>query len=141
MWAGYCFLAVPALPIALVGVAVSYVASLMPDWINPGSPDIDMPGWEGHRGLSHWLIVPIILSFWWVPDSLWHLRYALGLAWASHILLDTLNNKPFMAFWPIPRRIGLNVVKYNGPVDRALSRILLALAGLLGVLYLLELIT
>jgi len=114
-----------------VGLAVSGLASLAPDWIQiniPGANQV-VKGATGHRGLSHWGITAGLV---WMIVSLAgqdHLAAFATAGWLSHILLDTVSGGT-PAFWPVARRVTLARIKTGSTLDTLTGAGLLVLCVL-----------
>jgi membrane-bound metal-dependent hydrolase YbcI (DUF457 family) len=107
-------------PVQIVACAgVAGVAALIPDWVQINAPGVSksIKGITGHRGISHWVWIPLILSYLArsalnAPD--W-LLIAFLCGWLSHIILDAFSNG-VPAFWPW--RLRLATIKTGGRTDK-----------------------
>lgn len=106
-------------PVQIVACAgVAGVAALIPDWLQINAPGVSksIKGVTGHRGISHWIWTPLVLSYLArsaldAPD--W-LLIAFLCGWLSHIILDAFSNG-VPAFWPW--RLRLAKIKTGGRTD------------------------
>ena len=113
--------------------AIGGLAGLAPDWLQinlPGASE-QLKGTWVHRGFSHWLWTPLILSYlaqmFYKPPS--SLVAAFLAGWVSHILLDALAGG-VPAVWPFGRWTWGHV-KTGGQIDRLTGGAALVLSGLL----------
>jgi membrane-bound metal-dependent hydrolase YbcI (DUF457 family) len=66
------------------------LGSLVPDW--------DLKFNIPHRSITHWLIWPILILYFW--PGLWYgLAFGVGLGWLFHILADMLTVNG-IRLWP-----------------------------------------
>lgn len=107
-------------PLALAAV-VGGVAGLAPDWLQINVPGASkqIKGAFGHRGFSHWIWTPLLISWLVISTSAPNLQngliFAFLAAWGSHILLDVFaDGAP--VFWPFGR-LTLGHVKTGGKLD------------------------
>lgn len=111
-------------PIRLgLSVVIGGLAGLAPDWLQINVPGASkqIKGMFGHRGFSHWLWTPLLISWLVVSTSALNPQNGLILAflaaWGSHILLDAFaDGAP--VFWPFGR-LTLGHVKTGGKLDKA----------------------
>src|SRR3972149_2625903 len=84
----------------LIGAAIGAGAALVPDWFNIAFPGINLAGFAGHRGVSHWLLTAIGLTYLIagrVP-GLW--QYFLA-GYCSHLLFDMLTERGVPVLGPL----------------------------------------
>jgi inner membrane protein len=113
------------------GIAISYCAGLLPDWIAISFPFVRLP-LEGHRGFSHTLLFVVLTSWiiWQYSAVPWlTLFWFAGLL--SHLLLDVVTVEGVPLFWPIiPHRVSLGWTT-NGHRFEFVARIVLAIGSAL----------
>jgi len=109
-------------PAGLVtGTLTGAISGLVPDWLQVNVPGVkQIKGMFGHRGFSHWIWTPLIISLLIISSSASMPSRmpvaAFFCAWASHIALDAFaDGAP--AFWPFGR-LTLAHIKTGGKVDR-----------------------
>ena len=106
----------------LAGAVIGAGAALIPDWFNIAFPGINLAGFEGHRGVSHWLLTAIGLAYLFagrVP-GLW--QYFLA-GYCSHLLFDMLTERGIPLLGPLPHQIRLAPFRNGGRVDHLLGAI------------------
>jgi membrane-bound metal-dependent hydrolase YbcI (DUF457 family) len=64
-------------------------------------PDFDMRLHLPHRGITHWLIWPALLWYFFPLASI----HGLALGWFFHILADCLTVSGLRPLWPLPFHI------------------------------------
>ena len=108
-------------PNLALAAIVGGVAGLAPDWLQINVPGASrqLKGTFGHRGFSHWLWTPLLISWLVISTSSLNLQNSLILAflaaWGSHILLDAFaDGAP--VFWPFGC-LTLGHVKTGGKLD------------------------
>lgn len=118
-------------------VAVGGLSGLIPDWIQvnlPGASD-QLKGTFGHRGFSHWVWTPLVISLLLVsrssPNAPDGLIFAFAAGWLSHILLDALAGG-VPAFWPFGR-LTLGHVKTGGKIDKFTGGAALVSVAVIGI--------
>jgi membrane-bound metal-dependent hydrolase YbcI (DUF457 family) len=115
---------------AIVGIAVSSVAALAPDWINVAAPGLRIRGATGHRGFTHWLLTAAITT-----ACVWMFNPYLAIFWLmgywSHILLDTLTERGAPVLWPLPWQISLLPVHEGGLFDKWLGAALFVVVAVM----------
>ena len=129
----------PAAALA-VGLVVSSLASLVPDWVNVAIPGIRVKGSLGHRGFTHWGLTALATSLLvWSVAKGWRLPFVGALPWwlywcvgyVSHLLLDCLTERGAPILWPISAEVSLLPVKENGLFDKFLGATLVVVTVVL----------
>lgn len=136
---------------AVVATVCSMVASILPD-LDSGTSIIGrvfLPvSWLvnqlfGHRTIFHALLPwSLILGLLWLafPQYPWYLlASAVGIA--SHLALDLLNHAGVPLLWPIKAKLAIGVCRSGGMIDKMLGRIFPAVAGLLLIAYVAQLVS
>jgi len=130
-WGAACGLAVAAItrgnPWACATAGL--MAGLLPDWIQINIPGASkqVKGLFGHRGISHWLWVP--MAIWWFAGWSVDMPVVLSIcvAWASHIALDVFSNGA-PVLWPFGR-LTLGHIKTGSKLDTLVGGAGLVMAG------------
>ena len=119
-----------------LAIIIGGVAGLIPDWIQiniPGASN-QLKGTFGHRGFSHWLWTPLIITLVVstnAPHAPGWALWAFVAGWGSHILLDALaGGAP--AFWPFGR-VTLARIKTGGKIDKLTGGAALVVCAILAI--------
>lgn len=114
----------------IVGIAVSSVAALAPDWINVAVPGLRIRGTTGHRGFTHWpLIASITTLIVAMVDPAFAQFWMAG--YLSHLVLDMLTERGIPAFGPLPGQISLLPVHEGGLFDKWLGAAMIVVAAVM----------
>ncbi len=118
-----------------IGFGMVILGSVLPDIDNGGIITSVIPGGRsiskginaivGHRGFTHWLIVPIAL----ILSGIFYSEYLiwLGIGYLSHILADSCTLAGVPMFAPFSDRIyGLRFFRTGGVVEWLISGTLIA---------------
>lgn len=121
-----------------LSAALGGVVGLVPDWLQINVPGASrqLKGTFGHRGFSHWLWTPLLISLLVIPTNAPNgLRSVFLASWVSHIALDVFaDGAP--VFWPFGR-LTLAHVKTGGKLDKLTGGAFLVLACMLAIGHLL----
>lgn len=129
----------PATALA-IGVVVSSLASLAPDWINVAIPGVRAKGMMGHRGFTHWGLTALVTTLLvWSATKGVRLSFVGALAWwlywcvgyVSHLLLDCLTEHGAPVLWPISGEVRLLPVREGGLFDKFLGATLVVVTVVL----------
>jgi inner membrane protein len=104
----------------LIGVAVGGVTALIPDWFNIAFPGINLAGFEGHRGVSHWLLTALGIAYLFAGrwPGLW--QYCLA-GYCSHLFLDMLTERGIPLLGPLPMQFRFAPFRNGGAVDHIIG--------------------
>lgn len=114
------FVVLTGRPLSISAMAVSTLASLLPDIDHPKSafgrvvPFISIPlsALVGHRGVTHSLLAVVgMFLFCAVNFESSNMAIALTIGYLSHLLADFLTNSGIPALWPKKQRYVLPVFK------------------------------
>lgn len=115
-------------PIAQVAAGV---CALMPD-IDIASSTIGkrvpiIPWLLRHRGPTHSIMLVAAIYFAVIHFVGQNWAFYATLGWASHLLLDMLNPSGVELFWPLPKRIGIRLIRTGGILEYIVTALILFL--------------
>ncbi|MBK9497463.1 MAG: metal-dependent hydrolase [Xanthomonadales bacterium] len=114
----------------LLGLGFGLLAASVPDSIQPNLPFIHWRGFDGHRGVSHWLLVAVVST--WLWSTVWPGMWQYWLwGYLSHLFLDLLTVQGIPFWGPWPKRVNVANFVSGGWFDKLLERLLPVVFGLL----------
>lgn len=112
----------PSPDMAAIGLAVAVLAGSFPDSVEVHLPWVRLKSFEGHRGVSHWLLTAAVIA-WLLYRGI---NYDVAMYWIaghlSHLVLDLPTGGGVYLFGPLPIRIGTYAARNGGALERLLSR-------------------
>ena len=114
----------PDLPMLALGLPVAVIAAGFPDSWNPTLYFVKVKTFEGHRGVSHWLLTCLLTT-----ALIYGRSFDLACFWLagylSHLVLDLFTGGGYYLFGPLPVMIGTSLARNGEWLDTLLSKVLL----------------
>ena len=124
----------PTLPMLALGLPVTVLAAGFPDSFNPTIYFVKIKTFEGHRGVSHWLLTCLLVTALIYGYSFDQAMFWLA-GYLSHLILDLLTGGGYYLLGPLPVLIGTSLTKNGEWLDGLVGRLLVGVAMVLAAVY------